>query len=242
MNRRPPLSKVALAVLSVLSFPSALLFPHPATAVALEPYTPVDNDQLAGRVIASGTTLDLTGNQRFQTGDDGAVSTTLGALLNKNLVVNGNTFINADRLDIGPQNFGITIPDPTTGGNTTFQVYNPASLAALPKIDNNTAISDIVNVGDNQYINARVADVNDGGTLNVNIGQAASSSTASSNGWSMAAKQSTLFNVDGTNGGDSTLNWNSNNRITFTGSAADPTVPRQFAVTNLITYNGAFNV
>lgn len=242
MNRRPALSKVALAVLSVLSFPSVLLYPHPATAVVLEPYNPVDNDQLAGRVTANGTTLDLTGVQRFQTGVDGAVNTTLGDLLNKNLVVNGNTFINADRLDIGPQNFGITIPDPTTGGNTTFQVYNPSSLTALPKIDNSTAVADIVNVGDNQYINARVADVNNGGTLNVNIGQPNSASTASSNSWSMAAKQSTLFNVDGTAGGDSTLNWNSNNRITFTGSAADPTVPRQYAVTNLITYNGAFNV
>jgi outer membrane autotransporter protein len=242
MNRRPPLSKVALAVLSVISFPSVLLYPHPATAVVLEPYNPVDNDQLAGRVTANGTTLDLTGVQRFQTGVDGAVNTTLGDLLNKNLVVNGNTFINADRLDIGPQNFGITIPDPTTGGNTTFQVYNPSSLTALPKIDSSTAVADIVNVGDNQYINARVADVNNGGTLNVNIGQPNSASTASSNGWSMAAKQSTLFNVDGTTGGDSTLNWNSNNRITFTGSAADPTVPRQYAVTNLITYNGAFNV
>jgi outer membrane autotransporter protein len=225
-----------------MSFPSVLLYPHPATAVVLEPYNPVDNDQLAGRVTANGTTLDLTGVQRFQTGVDGAVNTTLGDLLNKNLVVNGNTFINADHLDIGPQNFGITIPDPTTGGNTTFQVYNPSSLTALPKIDSSTAVADIVNVGDNQYINARVADVNNGGTLNVNIGQPNSASTASSNGWSMAAKQSTLFNVDGTTGGDSTLNWNSNNRITFTGSAADPTVPRQYAVTNLITYNGAFNV
>jgi len=54
----------------------------------------------------------------------------------------------------------------------------------------------------------------------------------------MAAKQSTLFNVDGTSGADSTLNWNSNNRITFTGTAADPTV----SVQNLMTYNGAFTV
>jgi len=84
MNRRPPLSKVALAVLSVMSFPSVLLYPHSATAVVLEPYNPVDNDQLAGRVTANGTTLDLTGVQRFQTGVDGAVNTTLGDLLNKN--------------------------------------------------------------------------------------------------------------------------------------------------------------
>lgn len=242
MNRRPPLSKVALAVLSVISFPSALLFPVPAAAVVLEAFNPVDNDQLSGNLVVNSGTVDLTGNQRFQPGVDGSVNTTLGALLNAGRVVDAHGAIGADRLDIGPANFGITIPDPTTGGNTTFQVYNPASLSALTKIDASTTVADVVDVQDNQYINTRIADVSSGGTLNVNIGQSNAASTGSNNGWSMAAKQSTLFNVDGTGGTDTTLNWNSNNRITFTGTAADPTVPRQFSVTNLITYNGAFTV
>lgn len=243
MHRRPPLSKVAVAVLAVIAYPSSLLFPVPAVAVVLQAFNPADNDQLAGNLLVSnGNNVSLTGNQLFQTGVDGSVNSTLGALQGLNRIVNAHGAIGADRLDIGPANFGITIPDPTTGGNTTFQVYNPTSLIALAKIDVSTPVSDVVNVGDNQYINTRVADVSTGGTLNVNIGQPNSASTASTNGWSMAAKQSTLFNVDGTAGVDTTLNWNSNNRITFTGTAATPNVPRQFSVTNLITYNGAFTV
>src|SRR5471030_1101862 len=243
MHRRPPLSKVALAVLSVVASPCVFLFPFPAAAVVLQAFNPADNDQLVGDLlVTSGSSVDLTGNQRFQPGVDGSVSSTLGALQGLNRIVNAHGAIGANRLDIGPANFGITIPDPTTGGNTTFQVYNPSNLVALSPINASTAVSDVVNVGDNQYINTRIADVNTGGTLNVNIGQANAASTASTNGWSMAAKQSTLFNVDGTGGADTTLNWNSNNRITFTGTAANPTVPRQFAVANLITYQGAFTV
>jgi len=243
MHRRPPLSKVALAVLSVVASPCVFLFPFPAAAVVLQAFNPADNDQLVGDLlVTSGSSVDLTGNQRFQPGVDGSVSSTLGALQSLGRIVNDHGAIGANRLDIGPANFGITIPDPTTGGNTTFQVYNPSNLVALSPINASTAVSDVVNVGDNQYINTRIADVNTGGTLNVNIGQANAASTASTNGWSMAAKQSTLFNVDGTGGADTTLNWNSNNRITFTGTAANPTVPRQFAVANLITYQGAFTV
>ena len=243
MHRRPPLSKVALAVLAVIGSPSAVLFPNTSYAVVLQAFNPVDNDQLVGDlVVNNGGNVSLTGNQLFQTGVDGSVNSTLGALQGLNRIVNAHGAIGADRLDIGPANFGITIPDPTTGGNTTFQVYNPTSLVALTPINASTVVADVVNVGDNQYINTRVADVSTGGTLNVNIGQANSASTASTNGWSMAAKQSTLFNVDGTSGVDTTLNWNSNNRITFTGTAANPAVPRQFAVNNVITYKGAFTV
>ncbi|WP_338512502.1 hypothetical protein VRB10_20200 [Erwinia aphidicola] len=176
----------------------------------------------------------------FQPGTNGAVNITLGSLQSAGRIVNDNGVIGAERLDPGPQNFAITIPDATTGGNTTFQVYNPASLVAQTPVGASTAVPDIVNVGDDQYINTRIADVTNG-TLNVDIGQRGARSTAATNGWTMAAKQSTLFNVDGTTN-SSTVNWNSNNRITFTGASADPTVPRQFQVTNVATYKGAFSV
>lgn len=243
MHSRLPLSKVAVAVLSVISSPSILLFPAPVFAVTLQAFNPVDNDQQNGNLLVTGgSVIDLTGNQLFQPGVDGSVNTTLGALQGLNRIVNDHGIIGAERLDIGPANFGITIPDPTTGGNTTFQVYNPVNLISLAPIDTSTAVADVVNVQDNQYINTRIADVNTGGTLNVNIGRATAAASATTNAWTMAAKQSILFNVDGSSGTDSTLNWNSNNRITFTGTAADPTVPRQFSVQNLITYNGAFTV
>src|SRR5471032_2453746 len=243
MHTRLPLSKVAIAVLAVIGSPTVSLFSSPLYAVTLQAFNPVDNDQLNGNlVVTGGAVTELTGNQQFAPGVDGSVNTTLGALQGLNRIVNDHGVLGANRLDIGPANFGITIPDPTTGGNTTFQVYNPASLVALAPIDASTSVADVVNVQDNQYINTRIADVNTGGTLNVNIGKTTSAANAATNAWTMAAKQSTLFNVDGTSGADSTLNWNSNNRITFTGTAADPTVPRQLSVQNLMTYNGAFTV
>ncbi|MFS7244621.1 autotransporter outer membrane beta-barrel domain-containing protein [Rahnella inusitata] len=243
MHTRLPLSKVAIAVLAVIGSPTVSLFSSPLYAVTLQAFNPVDNDQLNGNLLVTGGAVtELTGNQQFAPGVDGSVNTTLGALQGLNRIVNDHGVLGANRLDIGPANFGITIPDPTTGGNTTFQVYNPASLVALAPIDASTSVADVVNVQDNQYINTRIADVNTGGTLNVNIGKTTSAANAATNAWTMAAKQSTLFNVDGTSGADSTLNWNSNNRITFTGTAADPTVPRQLSVQNLMTYNGAFTV
>ena len=243
MHTRLPLSKVAVAVLAVTGYPAVSLFSSPVYAVTLQAFNPVDNDQLTGNLLVTGGAVtELTGNQQFAPGVDGSVKTTLDALQGLNRIVNDHGALGANRLDIGPANFGITIPDPTTGGNTTFQVYNPESLMALAPIDGSTSVADVVNVQDNQYINTRIADVSTGGTLNVNIGQATSAANATTNAWTMAAKQSTLFNVDGTSGADSTVNWNSNNRITFTGTAADPAVPRQLPVQNLITYNGAFTV
>ncbi|RJT45048.1 autotransporter outer membrane beta-barrel domain-containing protein [Rahnella woolbedingensis] len=243
MARRLLLSKVSIAIYVVISSPSALLFPLSAHAVILQAFNPEDNDQLNGDLIVSGgSVIDLTGNQQFRTGTEGSVNTTLGALQGLGRIVNDHGVIGASRLDIGPANFGVTIPDPTTGGNTTFQVYNPASLIALIPIDASTTVPDVINVIDDQYINTRIADVSTGGTLNVNIGQANAAASGTNNAWTMAAKQSTLFNVDGTGGTNTTLNWNSNNRITFIGTAADPTVPRQLSVQNLITFNGAFTV
>lgn len=237
------LSRVAVSVLAALASPPLFLFPALSQAVTLQAFNPVDNDQLNGSLnVTGGSVIDLTGNQLFQTGVDGSVNTSIGSLQTLNRIVDDHGVLGVDRLDPGPANFGITIPDPATGGNTTFQVYNPGNLVALAPIDASTTVADVVNVQDNQYINTRVADVSGGGTLNVNIGQTSSSSSASTNSWTMAAKQSLLFNVDGSSGADSTLNWNSNNRITFTGTAANPAIPRQSSALNIVTYNGVFSV
>ncbi|MFJ5160822.1 autotransporter outer membrane beta-barrel domain-containing protein [Pantoea sp. NPDC088449] len=207
-------------------------------AVTLGAYTPQANDNQVGKVVVDGNSETLTGNQAFTPGTDGAVTTTLGQVA----ITSGSQYLNQDRLDPGPQNFAITTPDPTTGTNTTFQVYNPASLVALAPVTSATSVPDIQNVNDGQYINARIADVTGGGTLDVNIGQANAASSAATNSWTMAAKQTQLFNVDA----GSTVNWNSNNRINFFGSTATPdgsgSATSSYQVQNLATYGGAFSV
>jgi len=213
-------------------------FPLAAQAVTLGAYNPRDNDRQTGSLIVNSGSQTLTGNQAFEPGVDGAVNTTLGQVT----IASGAQFIDQARLDPGPQNFAITVPDPATGGNTTFQVYDSASLVAQAPIGRSTVVPDLQNVNGNQYINARVADVSgSGSTLDVNIGRANANSSASTNAWSMAAKETTLFQV--TNGG--LLNWNSNNRISFNGSAADVVGGRatdSLAVQNLASYNGSFGV
>lgn len=211
-------------------------------AVTLAQFNPGTNDDLMGVFNVLGTRESLTGNQRFVTGVDGSVNTTLGSVT----VISGAQFINRARLEPGPQNYAITVPDTITGGNTVFQVYNSASLVALPAINNATVVPDIRNVNDNQYINTRVANISNGGTLNVSIGSGTASSTADTHAWIMAAKQSALFNVDGNSATASTLNWNNNNRISFIGSAATPTSGTQaqasYIVQDVANFKGAFSV
>ncbi|WP_336779187.1 autotransporter outer membrane beta-barrel domain-containing protein [Pantoea sp. USHLN256] len=206
-------------------------------AVTLGAYTPQVNDNQVGKLVVSSGSETLTGNQAFTAGTDGAVSTTLGQVA----ITSGSQFINQDRLDPGPQNFAITTPDAATGTNTTFQVYNSASLVALAPVSSTTSVPDVQNVNNGQYINVRVADVT-GGTLDVNIGQPNAASSAATNSWTMAAKQTQLFDVSGTG----TVNWNSNNRISFFGATATPdgsgAATSSYAVQNLATYNGAFSV
>ncbi len=232
-----------MAKINPLLFGVALFCPvNDIYAVTLDQFNPGTNDDLAGVLNVPGNTESLTGNQRFAMGVDGRVNTTLGNVT----VVSGGQFINRARLEPGPQNYAITVPDAITGGNSVFQVYNPANLVALPVINNATVVADIRNVNDNQYINTRVANISNGGTLNVSIGSGTASSTADTHAWIMAAKQSSLFNVDGNSATASTLNWNNNNRISFIGSAATPTSGSQaqasYIVQDVANFKGAFSV
>lgn len=213
-----------------------------AFSAVLPIYTPAVNDNLAGALIVSGTSETLTGVQRFETGATASQNTTLGSVN----ITSGAQFLNQPRLEQGPQNFAITIPDAATGANIVFQVYNPANFVALAPATGATVVPDIVNVSDQQYINAQIASVSNGGTLGVSIGSGTASSTSATHAWTMAAKQSSLFNVDGSGSAVTTLNWNNNNRITFTGSAATPVsgtrAQLDYVVEDVATYKGAFNV
>lgn len=234
--------KLTSVAYAILLSQTIILLPPGARAAVLPIYTPAVNDNHGGSLIVSGTSETLTGNQRFETGETANQDTTLGSVN----ITSGAQFLNQPRLEPGPQNFAITIPDVAIGGNTVFQVYNPANLVALPPATATTVVPDIVNVGDSQYINAQIASVSNGGTLDVNIGSGTASSTAATHAWTMAAKQTSLFDVDGSSGGVSTLNWDNNNRVTFTGSAATPVsgsrAQLSYSVLYVATYKGAFSV
>ncbi|QWT21136.1 autotransporter outer membrane beta-barrel domain-containing protein [Bacillus sp. NP157] len=243
LHRRPVMGGCRHAVLFACI--AAVLAPWPAAhaQAVLAPYNPVDNDAEVGRLdVPAGTTLTLTGPQQFAAGQTGAQDTTLQQLSDEGRLVSGQQWIGAGRLNPGSQNLGITVKDPITGTNRVVSVYNNNNLFALPPVAYSTVVPDLVNVGDNQYIDARVGQVGPGGgTLDVAIGTGANSQ-APTNAWTMAAKQTDLFYADGTGTAASNLNWQGQNRITFNGEVADPTQPRSFGVSFVAHYGGTFNV
>ncbi|QDE39102.1 autotransporter outer membrane beta-barrel domain-containing protein [Luteibacter pinisoli] len=233
---------------AVLAFAIAVaLLGAPATGraqtVPVAPYDPVDNDQEVGRIdVAAGGNVTINGPQQFQAGQTGTEDTTLQALKDQNRITSGENWIGVPRLNPGSQNFGITVKDPITGSNRVVSVYNTNNLYALPPVTYATTVPNLVNVGDNQYIDARVGQVGaGGGTLTVAIGTGANSQAAT-NMWSMAAKQTNLFYADGTGGAASNLAWAGQNRITFNGEVADPNQPRSYGVTYVSAFGGTFNV
>lgn len=230
-----------LAIAAGLAAPSA---PSGAQTVPLVAYDPVNNDARVGQtVVGAGATVTLSGIQQFQGGDSGARITTLALLQSRGQLNSGAQWLGAPRLNPGTRNFGVSVPDPITGGRRVFSTYDTARLVSITPLDPNTIVPDVVNVNDQQYLDARVGSVTAaGGTLRVDIGTAGAASDATTNGWTMAAKQSSLFHADGTGGAASNLEWTSDNRITFTGEVADPTVPQTFGVTFIAHYGGTFGV
>lgn len=238
MKSRFSLSWLTFSILTALA-PADSSF-----ADVLQPFTPEANDNRVGSLqVNTPTTVELTGNQQFAEGLTGGATTTLGTLNSEGRIASGYDIVGAARLDVGAQNYAITIPDPITGGNTTFQVYNSNNIMDLNAITANEQVTDIVDVGDENYIDTRVADVSNGGTLNVNIGQPSASTFPTTNSWTMIAKQSSLFQVDGTDPAlTSTLNWNSTNAITFNSGYGTPGAQLAYVVDNLVVYNGPFSV
>ena len=206
-------------------------------AATLKPFSPYLNDNRAGVFcVCNGSTQTLSGNQQFAAGLSSAQSFTLGYL--QSIGSTDYLLVGKPRLDPGLPDYTITLPDTDGSGSNTFDVYFSANMRALPTVGLDTEVPNYVDVKGGQYINTRVAQVSKG-TINVDIGQEGALTTASTNGWSMAAKQSQLFVATGSGN----MNWNSDNRINFT-AVLPPyggpylTIP----VDSVATYKGEFSV
>ena len=209
-----------------------------AWSAVLKPFTPELNDNRVGVFcVCNGSTQILSGNQQFAPGQNGLQAITIGELLSTGRLISDDNLIGADRLSLGGQNGTVTLPDVNGTGSNTVQVYNASQMSALPPVDAGTALPNYLNVNDGQYIDARVAQVSNG-TINVEIGQAGAATTAATNGWTMAAKQSQLFTASGSGN----MNWNADNRITFTGAYTPYVYQLGYSVDDAVTYKGAFSV
>lgn len=208
------------------------------TAAELKPYTPELNDNKAGvYCLCNGSTQMLSGLPQFTPGKRGETRITLTELQNKGRIIN-DSLTGKERIEIGQQTLNIRIPDVESNSYTLYQVYNSDFMTHLPVIGLDTVVPDYIDVNDAQYINARVASVSNG-TINVDIGRQGAASRATTNSWSMAAKQSELFTASK----QGHLNWNSNNRINFT-AATPPYSGDRLAYNrgNVVNYSGVFSV
>ncbi|WP_434778108.1 autotransporter outer membrane beta-barrel domain-containing protein [Neisseria sp. Ec49-e6-T10] len=237
-------NKSIIAMLIALSFSSAASY-----AEVIHNFNTVDSDgEVDKYIVSNGNTLTLetpsTANS-FTEGDTGSENLSLSDLLANDLIDDPNNALDKDRLSIGPMNNGITIPDPITGGVATMQTYDSAELVGLGSIlDTSTTLPSLHNVGDNQYIDLRIADVqSSGGTLNVNLGDASTGASSSTNHINLVSKQTTLFDVDGSGGEDSIINWEGKNRVTFSSAQADINANKTaYTIDDIPVFSGAISV
>lgn len=225
-------------LLSLAAAPG-LLFPITGSqAATLKPFSPLLNDNKAGVFcVCNGSTQTLSGIQRFQPGEDGGRPITVGELLSGGRIISDDNVIGADRLTFGAQDYLINVPDGNGSGNNPLPVFNSANISALASVTPASELPNYYNVNGQQYIDARVAQVSNG-TINVDIGVDGAATTAATNGWSMAAKQSQLFTASGSGA----MNWQSANRIAFTGSYTEYTSNLAWWVDNVAQYSGPFSV
>lgn len=227
------------------------LFIGPVSAFAdtITGFNPTDNDGLVGSTVVSGgstITLNTVGDdvrQSFETGLNGTATTTFTDLQALGKLSGDYSILDAERLNLGTQTNAVSIPDPITGGFVTVQTYDSNNISLLAGVGYDQTVSDIINVGDKQYINTQIARIEStGGILNVALGDAAAGSTADTNSLNLAAKQSTLFVVDGSGGASSTLNWTNNNRVVFSGVTPTTTTTQNYTVNNIVEYLGPISV
>lgn len=177
----------------------------------LPAYNARDNDGRVGAVVVSGGDhISLKGaGSSLAFGNAGTLDTTLGA-------VAGGAGGAADqpRLNIGSKVRGVAVSDPVTAANIVVATYDSALFAQTNWLDANVTIP--VDVGDNQYINARLGTVQSG-TLTVDIGNAALTPFDTANRIRLAAKQTTLVEAVGPG---SSIEWASRNGVTLSATSA----------------------
>ncbi|WP_193097633.1 autotransporter outer membrane beta-barrel domain-containing protein [Burkholderia sp. Z1] len=241
--RRSPFRVAALsAALAALSAGSAYASTCGSGAAvasggncALGSFSPTVNDNLAGATtVSGGDRVGLTGAWTGATGDMGYTLTPLSGTS----VVSGNP--NQPLLSIGGKTQSVSTPDAITGGHASVATYDSTTFAASSA--GSTSVPVYHDVNGNQYVNTRIGTVDSsGGTLDVSIGNPASSPAAAGNAITMAPKNSDLFVADGTGAAKSVVNWNSRNQIWLgTGDYLASGGPVSHVLLDVPAYAGTF--
>ncbi|MFG1279434.1 autotransporter outer membrane beta-barrel domain-containing protein [Xanthobacter autotrophicus] len=170
----------------------------------IQSFSPTVNDGQVGATLVNGNeTVTLQGTLAFESGQGGSAGL---QPLDSFTIVSGSSALSDPVLNLGGQTEAATYTDPVTGAVRTVNVYSSAGMST--SLFGATSLANIQGVGDNQYIDARIATVeSSGGTLNVDV----------DGSMKIAAKQTTLVKADGTGSATSSVTWSSSNTIDFFG-------------------------
>lgn len=212
-----------------------------AFADEIQNYNPYDNDDEVGAIIVTGNSTFTNnsageGFNALETGDSGRGTTTIGEAyengqINESADVVG---IGQDSMTLPGKNAIATYYDPVTQTTVSVPVYNSDYITDQSVDDISVAV--IKPVGDAQYVDMRLATVQSGGTLDVNVGSTGDNwMDDPANTFNANIKESTVFMTE--DGG--TTNYNSKTIVHVNPSYSSA---GQAASTNynITTYNGTF--
>uniref|UniRef100_UPI001BAC3BF9 ESPR domain-containing protein n=1 Tax=Budvicia diplopodorum TaxID=1119056 RepID=UPI001BAC3BF9 len=217
---------------------SALLIGAPAvfaTNITIDPtITTGEFNNKAGSISVNGDTVNLSGTTAFSgsAGVDATYYTLIGGY-NAGYVTGAVDPNGMFTLSYGSQSAGVAVPDPITGGAYTVNTYDNANIMQVAP--GGAAFGFYVYrptaAGTGPFIDAEIASVTNGGTLNVDISGAIGD---------FSVKNTTFINVT-----DGTANWNSANAVYFAGVASNVpygSLAPQNASVSTMSYNGTFTV
>lgn len=209
-------------------------------AAEISEYNPTDNDDKSGQfIIESGSSQTLTGGYDvIESGLSGYSTKSVSQLEQDGRIVSGHVGMDAESLTMPSKAKTVTFYDRITGTNATVKVYD-SSLISGKKVDD-TLISMAKAVGDEQYTDMRIATVQSGADLSVNVGSTGSDwMDDPANHFSAIFKESNVYDVE--DGG--TLNYASKTILDGINAAStngDNSIARSYNYA-LVTYAGNFN-
>ena len=224
--------KQKLQKLVVASTLALLAAPADATDITATSYTPGNANNGAKSIAVGSDTVNLNGAMSWTgaTATNGTYYTLIGGY-NAGYITGGIDPNGKVGISLGSQNNGVAVYDPVTQKYTTVNTYN--NIIEMPggSLNSFAAIYSPTPAGTGPFIASQVANIANGGTLNINV-----TGTVGN-----ASVKDTVY-VDVTQG---TANWNSNNTVLFGKSDASVTEANLQPYTRPATfssYNGTFSV
>ncbi|WP_211959079.1 ESPR domain-containing protein, partial [Budvicia diplopodorum] len=205
-----------------------------ATDITIDPTVTVGEfNNKASSISVNGGTVNLSGDTIFS-GSTGVDKRLYSIVEGYNAgYVNGAVDPNGTfTLVYGSQSGSVVVPDPITGGATTVNIYNNSNITQVtPGGAFGFYVYKPTPAGASPFIEAEIANVTNGGTLNINVNGMVGDTSV---------KSTAFIKVT-----DGTANWNSSNVVEFADIYADVTFGSLVPANQLIatqTYNGTFTV